>query len=262
MLGLDAIFHFGHSEITGTPKVPVHYIGVRLLIDPLPLLSSHLERLPKNLGLVTTLQHVHILEKISAYLKEKGFNVSIGKAKGRVRHRGQVLGCSFSTAKEVSKKVDGFLYVGTGNFHPLGVALQTGKKTYALDLEKKELRDMDDIRESVLRTRFASIARSYDAIEFGIIIGEKAGQTRRNLALKIKKVLEAHGKKGYLICLREVTPEALYPYIKLDAFVNTACPRITIDEASRYKKPLLTPIELEIAIGIRDWMDYQMDEIK
>jgi 2-(3-amino-3-carboxypropyl)histidine synthase len=48
----------------------------------------------------------------------------------------------------------------------------------------------------------------------------------------------------------------------LDAFVMTACPRIAIDDSIRYKKPLLTPQELEIVLELRDWEDYEMDEIK
>ncbi|HDY74833.1 MAG TPA: diphthamide biosynthesis enzyme Dph2, partial [Euryarchaeota archaeon] len=47
----------------------------------------------------------------------------------------------------------------------------------------------------------------------------------------------------------------------LDAFVNTACPRITIDDTARYKRPVLTPIELGIVLGLREWDDYAMDEI-
>ncbi|MFQ5800195.1 MAG: diphthamide biosynthesis enzyme Dph2 [Candidatus Hydrothermarchaeales archaeon] len=260
-LGCGALFHFGHSEVLATAKLPVHYIEVKLDIDPLPLLSRNLHRLPKNLGLVTTVQHIHLLEKTKTFLEDSGIKVSIGKAQGRVKHRGQVLGCSFSSAKSVVDRVEGFLYIGTGNFHPLGVALSTGKKTFALDMEKGELRDMDKLKEPILRKRFASIAKSKDAKDFGIIVGEKAGQRRTGLAIKIKAVLEDQGKKGYLIFLKEINPDVLLPFRKLDAFVNTACPRITIDDAERYKKPLLTPIELEIVLGTRDWVDYQMDEI-
>jgi 2-(3-amino-3-carboxypropyl)histidine synthase len=48
---------------------------------------------------------------------------------------------------------------------------------------------------------------------------------------------------------------------KVDAFVSTACPRIAIDDALRYKRPMLTPIELEVALGVRAWEDYAFDSI-
>jgi len=34
------------------------------------------------------------------------------------------------------------------------------------------------------------------------------------------------------------------------------------DDSKMYEKPLLTPQELEIALGLREWENYQMDEIK
>jgi 2-(3-amino-3-carboxypropyl)histidine synthase len=48
----------------------------------------------------------------------------------------------------------------------------------------------------------------------------------------------------------------------LDAFLVTACPRIAIDDANMYKKPLLTPEELLIVLDTKRWEDYKLDEIK
>ena len=49
--------------------------------------------------------------------------------------------------------------------------------------------------------------------------------------------------------------------MELDAFVVSACPRIAIDDSQMYKKPLLTPQELEIVLNKRQWENYQLDEI-
>ena len=96
---------------------------------------------------------------------------------------------------------------------------------------------------------------------FGILIGEKPGQMRRSLALRMKRMLEKHGKKGYLLALEHIGPE-LIDFYPVDAFVNTACPRIAIDDASRYAKPLITPFELEVSLGEKKWENgYQFDEI-
>jgi 2-(3-amino-3-carboxypropyl)histidine synthase len=43
--------------------------------------------------------------------------------------------------------------------------------------------------------------------------------------------------------------------------VCTACPRIAIDDSRRYTQPILTPQELEMAIGERSWSEYAFDEI-
>ena len=60
-----------------------------------------------------------------------------------------------------------------------------------------------------------------NATTFGILIGEKPGQMRRNLAIRMKRILEKHGKKGYLLALDHVI--YLIDFYPVDAFVNTAC---------------------------------------
>ncbi len=65
---------------------------------------------------------------------------------------------------------------------------------------------------------------------------------------------------------KEMAPEIIGPdlidFYPVDAFVNTACPRIAIDDAVRYRKPLITPFELEVALGEKQWeTGYMFDEI-
>ena len=78
---------------------------------------------------------------------------------------------------------------------------------------------------------------------------------------EIKKILKDANMESYIILLDNVTPDALLPYMDLDAFVVSACPRIAIDDSQMYKKPLLTPQELEIVLNKREWENYQLDEI-
>ena len=81
------------------------------------------------------------------------------------------------------------------------------------------------------------------------------------LAKEIKKILEDSKMEAYIILVDNVTPDVLLPYLDLDAFVVSACPRIAIDDSQMYKKPLLTPQELEIVLNKREWENYQLDEI-
>ncbi len=80
------------------------------------------------------------------------------------------------------------------------------------------------------------------------------------LALEVKRLLESEGRKGYLLLMDFVGPEFLRGY-RVDAFVNTACPRIAIDDSAQYDKPMLTPKELEIALERKEWGRYELDEI-
>ena len=61
--------------------------------------------------------------------------------------------------------------------------------------------------------------------------------------------------------MEHVGPE-LIDFYPVDVFVNTACPRIAIDDAVKYAKPMITPYELEVVLGEKKWEDgYKFDEI-
>ena len=170
-----------------------------------------------------------------------------------------MLGCNYSGD---SSKIGHYLFLGSGDFHPIGLVLHTGKPLAMLDPYTGDATEMSfDRIERILRQRFGLIMSVGDSSSFGILIGEKPGQMRRNLALRMKRLLENHDKKGYLLALDHVGPD-LIDFYPVDAFVNTACPRIAIDDSTRYSKPLITPYELEVALGEKKWEHgYQFDEI-
>lgn len=74
-----------------------------------------------------------------------------------------------------------------------------------------------------------------------------------------KKLIEYKGREAAVFALANFDP-SLVDIHPADAFVCTACPRIAIDDALRYKKPMLTPPELEIVLGVRPWEKYEFDQ--
>ena len=142
--------------------------------------------------------------------------------------------------------------MGSGDFHPIGLVLHTGKPLALLDPYTGDSSEMSFGRiERILRQRFGLIIEIDNAKTFGILIGEKPGQMRRNLAIRMKRILEKHGRKGYLLALDHVSPD-LIDFYPVDAFVNTACPRIAIDDSVRYDKPLVTPMNWKLHWGKRN----------
>ena len=69
-------------------------------------------------------------------------------------------------------------------------------------------------------------------------------------------------KKFYLLLFVTLDFSQLENFNFIECFVNTACPRIAIDDASGWKKPIVNPNELEIALGIKDWENYKMEELE
>lgn len=260
MKGLvDLIVHYGHTPLPVEYEVPVIFVEAFSSADVEEALNKSLEKLSgyKKIGLATTTQHLHILDMARYFLEKKGFHVVIEA--GDNTRPGQVLGCNFSAIKGLD--VDAYLYIGSGNFHPLGIKLFTGKEVIIADPYHNEARKIDEFADRILRVRFARITVAMGAQRWGVIISSKGGQLRFNLALEIKKKLEKAGKEAFLLLMDNISPDLLLPFRDLEAFVVTACPRIAVDDSHMYKKPVINPIELEIVLGEKSWDEYRLDEI-
>jgi 2-(3-amino-3-carboxypropyl)histidine synthase len=255
----DVLVHFGHSEIPSMgADDKVLFVEVKLDYDITGLLQETLERLAARVGLVTTVQHVHQLPMLKGWLERNGRTVLIGQGDRRVKHAGQVLGCNVTSASSIKDEVDQFLYLGSGDFHPLAVSLATRKPVIVLDPLMQEVRDVEQLKQKILRQRHGAISLASEAKSFGIIVASKPGQQRKALADTLKGMVISKGRRASLIVMDNVTPEQLLAF-QLDAFVSTACPRLAIDDYLRFKKPMITPIELEVALGTRNWGDYIFD---
>jgi 2-(3-amino-3-carboxypropyl)histidine synthase len=257
----DVLVHIGHTQI---PSMEVDdnvlHVEVQIEFDPTDLVSKAVPLLGRNVGIITTVQHSVNLPKIVSELEKGGVRCFVGKGDDRIRHPGQLLGCNITSATAVEHEVDSYLFIGSGDFHPLSVAIETSKKVIVMDPVMNEVRELGELRDRILRQRHAAIARSAGVERFGIIVSSKTGQDRYPLAMDILERLERKGKKGDMIVLEEVSPERLMPF-DCGAFVSTACPRLAIDDSMRYPKPMLTPVELEIVLGDRNWDDYRLDMI-
>ena len=256
---VDLIVHYGHTPLPLKYEVPTIFIEAFSKIDIKKDLEKCLKHLKgySRIALVTTTQHLHLLNETKDFLEDNGKEVVLGSSPST--RKGQVLGCNFSSIKDLDAEI--FLFIGSGNFHPLGINLFSNTPVLALDPYNSEIRRMDEYADRILRIRFARITRARTAEKWGILVSSKEGQYRMKLAKEIKKTIEENGMEAYIILVDNVNPDILLPYLELDAFVVSACPRIAIDDSQMYKKPLLTPQELEIVLDKREWENYQLDEI-
>ena len=138
---VDLMLHLGHAELGEGPD-NVIFLEARMRED----LRETVEKATKLLkaprvGVATTIQHVHNLGQALDVLKEHGIEGLLGPAGRRVKYPGQVLGCSYSTVKAL--EVEEYLFIGTGQFHPLGIALATGKRVVIADPVTCEVSEID-----------------------------------------------------------------------------------------------------------------------
>ena len=253
-LGIDLIVHFGHAKLGKHEQIPTVYVEARATVTVAEILEKSLPLLDKygKIGLATTVQHVQILDEARETLVRAGKTVVIGDA-GRVTYSGQVLGCDYSNVKSVANDVDAFLFVGGGRFHALGIALNTSKPTVVADPYQNRVYSINEEAQKVLKQRYACIEEAGHASTFGVLIGLKLGQKHFEEALRIKETLEKKGKTVFLFAVKEISPEALMEFPSVDAYVNTACPRISIETPAKFLKPVLTVNEFMVVAGETSW---------
>ncbi|MGC8586247.1 MAG: diphthamide biosynthesis enzyme Dph2 [Candidatus Micrarchaeia archaeon] len=243
-IGAEKIVHFGHTEFK---HIDFNVEYVPYYIDaPLDILKESLELLKPfaRIGIVTTIQHVHQLDKIKEFYEQNGKIVLIGKPYGFAKAPGQILGCDVGSAATIDKLVDAFVYFGGGMFHPLGALLATTKPFLVVEPFAGKVEFIDKYREIYAKKSKGKVLSALEAKKFGILVSTKIGQYNMNLAEVIKAKLEESGLYGVILVSNTIDFESLDNMLNIDAFVNTACPRIAIDDYDRTRKPILSASEL------------------
>jgi 2-(3-amino-3-carboxypropyl)histidine synthase len=246
----DVLIHFGHAPVDKQERVI--FLPWEVDFDVSVLEKALLLLGEKTTGLVTTVQHVHLVPAMETFLRERGIDIRVAEGKGRTPCRGQVLGCCFTTAKE--SEADQILFVGTGLFHPIGIAISMKTGVIALDPLTGTAQLVSG--DALLRKRFAVIERARGAKSIGIIVSTKSGQQRMALA----RHLAGLSPRAMIVTMREVSPDELLN-LGFGCYVNTACPRLAYDDQVRFPVPVLSPQEFEILCGVRTWDQYMIDEI-
>lgn len=213
--------------------------------------------LPRRIGLVASIQHMDLVGPLRSALSERGFDVRVGTGDQRLAYAGQALGCNYTGAEAVASEVDAFLFLGTGRFHPVGLALAVDRPVYSMDPLQGTLEEPID-RGAIIRRRQLLVASVRDARRFGILVSSFAGQNRTAMALALQNRARARGRQAEILSFQRIDPRDLEGR-DLDAYVNTACPRIAIDDSSLYPRPVLTAPEFLMALGELPLEPYRFD---
>jgi len=239
-LDADLAFNIGHNAAVKEIGSFTYLIEAKdditfdsVLDKAIPMLRPY-----RRLGLATFAQHMDELPKARAALEKAGFEVHMGR-KNNLLLESQIFGCDFSTVYGIKDGVDAYCFLGESEFHAVGLALATDRPTLLLDPYLEEVRDMKEEAEERRKRAILSVYKALDARTFGVITGLKEGQRMLGRSKWITNRLEAHGKKVVQLAMHDVTAERIAPYRDIDAFVQTACPRISIDGFT-FDRPVLS----------------------
>lgn len=111
--------------------------------------------------------------------------------------------------------------------------------------------------------RQSAILKAKTASKFGVIMGTLGRQGSSKVVDYLEKRLNQNGKAAVVMLMSEIFPDKLQLFDGIEAFVQIACPRLSIDWGGAFKKPLLNPYELSVVLEDTKWLSkddsYPMD---
>lgn len=186
---------------------------------------------------------------------------------------GEVLGC---TSPRLSSDVDAVIYVGDGRFHLESIMIANPRiPAFRYDpYTKRFVRELYDhaamrqMRGEAVRQAEASTASSRGSrttsvstpdqvtssspAAWGVVLGTLGRQGSLGVLNHLRTSLTSHNPPvpHVPILLSELSPAKLSLFGEhLQAYIQTSCPRLSIDWGSAFPKPLLSPYEAAVALG-------------
>ncbi|KAF8164994.1 putative diphthamide synthesis protein-domain-containing protein [Crassisporium funariophilum] len=190
---------------------------------------------------------------------------------------GEILGCTAPRLDDV----DALIYLGDGRFHlesimianPRVPAFRYDPYSKKLTRERYDHQEMQTVRDQSVQTARRSIVAFSQELAtkeenhgpplWGVILGTLGRQGSFKQLQAITHQLE--GSKTPIpymqILLSELSPAKLAlfnPHIS--TFIQTSCPRLSIDWGYAFDRPLLSPYETAVAVGkTASWMEKAVD---
>ncbi|KAI9142717.1 putative diphthamide synthesis protein-domain-containing protein [Paraphysoderma sedebokerense] len=257
-LDCDFMVHYGHSCLipVNITTLKTLYIFVDIQID----VNHFIDTIRYNfspstkLAVVSTIQFVASVQ-IAKKILETDYGFVIPQSKPL--SPGEILGC---TSPKLSG-VDTIVYLGDGRFHLESIMIHNPTiPAYRYDPYAKQFtRERYDHSEMHSIRRHA-ITQSLQAKRWGIILGTLGRQGSTVVLSWLENQLKSQNKDYVVVLLSEIFPKKLEEFKDVDCWVQLACPRLSIDWGSFFKKPLLSTYEASVVLRETDWKEvYPMD---
>jgi len=259
-LGCDLMVHYGHSclvPVDQTAGIKMLYIFVDIRIDSLHFIESLKANLAKEEGisLVSTIQFVATLQAAAVELRGEGWVVEVPQAKPL--SPGEILGC---TSPDMSAS-SSLVYLGDGRFHLESAMIANPRvKAYRYDPYSKVFSREHYDHDLMKRNRRAAVETARASTSWGLILGTLGRQGNPAVLEHLKSKAEAAGKAVVTVLLSEIFPQKLALMPGIGAWVQVACPRLSIDWGLAFPQPILSPYEAAVALEAMAWQEtYPMD---
>ncbi|KAI9179584.1 Diphthamide biosynthesis protein 1 [Blastocladiella emersonii ATCC 22665] len=258
-LGCDFMVHYGHSclipvDVT-TIKTLYVFVDIQFDVSHFVDIVKHNLELGSRLALVATIQFVGSLHVAKQELAAH-YDVMVPQTKPL--SPGEILGC---TSPRLDDSIDAVVYLGDGKFHLESILIHNPDlpayryDPYASQLTRERY-DHADMR----RARIDAMDAARAAKKWGLILGTLGRQGSPDVLGWVRNALAQRGIPVVVVCMSEIFPARLAEFADVGAWVQVACPRLSIDWGRFFATPLLSPYEAAVVLGESEWRDvYPMD---
>jgi len=200
-----------------------------------------------KVAVYTTTQFNHKLQGVLKQLKDNGINF-VSSQPERTNAKFQILGCDmYHGNMKLPKDVDAYLYVGDGRFHPNALLFQeadSGKNKPVIMFDppnrKVHVLGRKDIQK-VLNKKKGNIKRFLMANKIGVVVTTKPGQEHFHYFKKLEKKYK--NKEFYVFIGDMISFSEMENFPFIQAWVNTACPRIGAEDIMNTDKAVVNAEE-------------------
>jgi 2-(3-amino-3-carboxypropyl)histidine synthase len=258
-LGAEFLIHYGHSCLVpiDVTRIPTHYVFVDIAFDPEHLIECLHKNFPsQTVVLMGTVQFLSTINLVASRME--GSSVKIFIPQEKPLSRGELLGCTAPSGIAKAFGLDAIVYVADGRFHlealmianPSLAAFQYDPYSKVLTRESYDHAKMLLLRENAISKSRLSIMNNEIV---GLIIGTLGRQSSPStISFCEEKLLQA--KIAFVkICISEISPGKLALFPPVGCWIQTSCPRLSIDWGYSYGKPLLSPYEGAVLLKESEW---------
>ncbi|CAD6587429.1 MAG: Diphthamide biosynthesis protein 1 [Tremellales sp. Tagirdzhanova-0007] len=244
------------------------------------------EELPTRLALVSTIQFVAAVQTLRtdletslppleedpiyegdgtiAQIRKEDIGIWRGRydvtvPQSKPLSQGEVLGCTAPKLHEV----DALIFVADGRFHlesimianPTVPAFRYDPYSKKFTRETYDHQEMRRVRGDAVRVARQGLLEKGSG-SWAVVLGTLGRQGSLSVLRSMTSSLPVHSDPPLLLLISELSPAKvdLLPHELISTFVQTSCPRLSIDWGYAFNRPLLSPYEASVAVGrARGW---------
>eukprot|EP00959_Pyramimonas_sp_CCMP1952_P458324 9476444-Pyramimonas_sp.AAC.1 len=261
-LGADFLVHYGHSCLVPVDltTLPTMYVFVDIRFESKHLVDTIRHNFPANtnIALAGTIQFSSALHTIREELAADYPSLVVPQAKPL--SPGEVLGCTAPVLGKDGCKgadVEVIVFVADGRFHLEAIMIANPSiPAYRYDPYLRVLTKEEYDQKGMRETRRSFVEKARGARSWGVVLGTLGRQGNPNILKHVEGNLQQKGYTYTVILLSELTPAKIHSITGIDAWVQIACPRLSIDWGEGFTKPVLTPYEAEVCLGgVKPWWE-------